>query len=239
MRLLSILLLSGSLSLLAAQGTSPVAPAKVAPPATASVDKVMEGMLVSVDIAKQVLVINLRGKEYSFTVDKAASISINNAASTLDKVTAGNGIRVTYARSGNGDRVVKTLMQTIAAKKVTKVAPAPAPAVAAKPVAAPAPAPAVAAKPAVAPAPAPAVAAKPAVAPAPAPAAAAKPAVAPAPAPVVEAKPAAAPAPAPAVAATPVAAPAPAPAVAAKPVAAPAPAPAPSPVAPKAAPATK
>jgi len=251
MRLLSILLLSGSISLLAAQTKQVPAPAaakpaqkKVAAPAT---EKIMEGMLVSVDKTKMTLIINLRGKEYDFKVTSATAVTINNASASFDKVTAGSGVHVTYSRDNKGDRVVKTLSQSIAMKPAkSAVAAKPVPA---KPVAATKPAPA-ATKPAV---PAPPAPAKPAPAAAPAPVAA-KPAPAPATAPVA-AKPApaaAAPTPAPA-AAKPAPAPAPvaakpAPAAAApapataKPAPAPAPvksAPAPSPVAPKAAPAGK
>jgi hypothetical protein len=69
MRLLYVMLLSGSISFLYAQGQKAAASA-AKPPAKKTVaapaEKLMEGMLVSIDMAKKTFVVNLRGKEYAF-----------------------------------------------------------------------------------------------------------------------------------------------------------------------------
>jgi hypothetical protein len=198
---------------------------------SSGVEKTMIGSLVSVDAQKALITVQLKAKDYSFSITQATNI--NNGSGTklaLTELKVSQPISVTYSKNPNGMRdasvivqqpsspaPVKTDVNQPAVKKgssapvvkptVAKAAPAPTPAA---PVTKPAEA-----KAAPAPAPAPAApVAKPAeakAAPAPAPAPAAAPVAKPA-----EAKAAPAPAPAPAApVAKPVdtkAAPAPAPA---------------------------
>jgi hypothetical protein len=124
MRFLSMLLLSGSISLLAAQNqnASPaaVAPKNIPASAVAAQDKLMEGMVVSADKAKQTVVINLRGKDYAFQVTSSSNIIVNNTPGTLDNMVAGTAAKVSYIRGSKGDRVIKSISQSVSAAKMAR-----------------------------------------------------------------------------------------------------------------------
>ncbi|MBN1576581.1 MAG: hypothetical protein JW913_08515 [Chitinispirillaceae bacterium] len=171
MRFLHIVLLSGCFSLCVAQAKKPDSPAHqpAAKKVAAPVEKIMEGMLVSVDQTKQSFIIKLRGMEYPFLANNTTDVTATGGKKGFANLSAGMGAKVTYTRDNKGNRVALSISQDYrggtkpapaakrpvkaaqpAAAAVVKTAPAARPASAAKSAA-----PATAAKPA-----APATAAK-------------------------------------------------------------------------------
>ncbi|MBN1307884.1 MAG: hypothetical protein JXA18_08210 [Chitinispirillaceae bacterium] len=176
MRFLHLVLLLGSISLLAAQAKKPDTAAKqpAAKKVVAPAERMMEGMLVSVDQTKQSFIVRLRGTEYPFIANNTTDVTAVGGKKGFANLSAGMGAKVTYIRDTKGNRVALTISQDyLSGAKPAPAAAKPAAPAAAKPAA---PAAAKPAAPATAKPAAPAAAAKPA-----APAPAAKPA-APAPA---------------------------------------------------------
>ena len=132
MRFFNLILLSGSISLLFAQpqqakSLAAAQPAAKVAPVTAQ--KLMEGMLVSVDASKQTFVIKLRGTDYAFIANKNTDVTAPNNSKNFADLVPGRGARATYIRDNSSNRVALTISQDIAvtpakAKPVSKPASA-------------------------------------------------------------------------------------------------------------------
>ena len=140
MRFIHIIFLSGSIALLSAQATKQNAPSaqpKQKKQAAAPAEKLMEGMLVSVDKTKQAFVIKLRETEYPFSANNTTEVTVAGKKG-FENLSAGAGARVTYIKDKTGNRVALAVSQDLSpTTKPASAAAKPAP-VAAKPAAAPA-----------------------------------------------------------------------------------------------------
>lgn len=121
MRLIGIILLVGlfiSSSAIEQKASEPQAKSESpTKQVSAPVEKLMEGMLVSLDKTKQSFVVKLKGKDYEFMVDGATVININGEKKGFEELSKGVAVRVNYVKDNKGVRIAKTIVQNIAQKK--------------------------------------------------------------------------------------------------------------------------
>ncbi|MCX7725673.1 MAG: hypothetical protein N2053_02360 [Chitinispirillaceae bacterium] len=122
MRLMGIILMCGFVfSLYAVEQQKAEAQAKATSSGnqvvTTSSEKLMEGMVVSIDKTKQSFVVKLKGKDYDFIVDGATIITINGEKKSFEELSKGSAVRVNYVKDNKGVRIAKSITQNVAIKK--------------------------------------------------------------------------------------------------------------------------